>query len=228
MRYVAVVGLGNFGSTVARELTDKGAKVIAIDKDRARVEAIKESVSFAVTLDSINQAALRSIGIMDVDIAVVCIGEDIEGNLLSTLLLKKLGVKKVWARAISPLQQEILKSLDVDEIINLEEDMGRIVARSLVSPGIRKHIPLSEDHSIAEIDLPEEYAGRTLREIDPRGKYKIDVAGIKRKSPQVDDRGERFFKETFEIPPSPDSPLELGDIILVVGQDQNIRKFLER
>ncbi len=228
MRYVAVVGLGNFGSTVARELTEKGAKVIAIDKDRERVEAIKESVSYAVTLDSINQAALRSIGIMDVDVAVVCIGEDIEANLLSTLLLKKIGVKKVWARAISPLQQEILKSLDVDEIINLEEDMGRIVARSLVSPSIQKHIPLSSEHSIAEVDLPEEFAGKSLREIKPREKFHIDIAGIKHKTPQVDDHGERFFKETFEMPPSPDSVLEAGDVLLVIGLDQNIRKFLER
>ena len=77
MRYVAVIGLGNFGSTVARELTDKGAKVIAIDKDRERVEAIKESVSYAAALDSINQAALRSVGIQDVDVAVVCIGDDV-------------------------------------------------------------------------------------------------------------------------------------------------------
>ncbi|HMA64795.1 MAG TPA: NAD-binding protein, partial [Chitinispirillaceae bacterium] len=97
MRSIAVIGLGNFGSTVARELTERGARVIAIDENRERVEAIKESVAYAVTLNSTDKAALESVAIRDVDVAVVCIGEDVEANLLTTLLLKKLGVKKIWA-----------------------------------------------------------------------------------------------------------------------------------
>jgi trk system potassium uptake protein TrkA len=228
MRYVAVIGLGNFGGTVARELTDKGAKVIAIDKDRERVEAIKESVSYAVALDSIDSAALKSVGIQDVDIAIVCIGDDIEANLLSTLLLKKMGVKKIWARAISPLQQEILRTLEVDEIVSLEEEMGRIVARSLVSPSIKKHIPLSSEHSIVEIVVPKELIGKTIRDASPREKYHVDIAALKRKTPQIDGRGERIFKETIEVPPSPDTPIEETDVLLVVGTDENIRKFTER
>ncbi len=228
MRYVAVIGLGNFGNTVARELTDKGAKVIAIDKNPDRVEAIKESVSYAATLDSINQSALRSVGIQDVDVAVVCIGDDVEANLLSTLLLKKMGVKKIWARAISPLQQEILRSLDVDEIVSLEEEMGRIVARSLVSPGVSKYISLERNHGLAEIAVPRDLVGKTIAEINPREKYRIIVAALRRREPHIDDRGERVFKETFEVAPPPDRPLEEGDVMLVVGSDANIIKFSER
>jgi trk system potassium uptake protein TrkA len=228
MRYVAVIGLGNFGSTVARELTEKGAKVIAIDKDRERVEAIKESVSYAAALDSINQAALQSVGIQDVDVAIVCIGDDIEANLLSTLLLKKIGVKRIWARAISPLQQEILRSLDVDEIVSLEEEMGRIVARSLVSPNVRKYIALSRDHGIVELAAPPDFVGKTILEINPREKYHINIAAIRRRTPLIDDRGERTFKETFEVAPAPDKPLEEGDVLLLVGSDADIRKFSER
>jgi trk system potassium uptake protein TrkA len=228
MRYVAVIGLGNFGSTVARELTEKGAKVIAIDKDRERVEAIKESVSYAAALDSINQAALQSVGIQDVDVAIVCIGDDIEANLLSTLLLKKIGVKRIWARAISPLQQEILRSLDVDEIVSLEEEMGRIVARSLVSPGVSKYISLERDHGLAEIEVPKDLVGRTIAEIDFRKKYHINIAAIRRRTPQIDDRGERTVKETFEVAPAPDEPLGEGDVLLLVGSDADIRKFSER
>lgn len=228
MRYVAVIGLGNFGSTVARELTDRGAKVIAIDKNRERVEAIKESVSYAAALDSIEQSALRSIGIQDVDIAVVCIGDDVEANLLSTLLLKKIGVKKVWARAISPLQQEILKALEVDEIVSLEEEMGRLVARSLVSPGIKKHIALSRDHSIVEIAVPQSLVGKTIREADTREKHHINIAALKKKTPSIDGRGERIFSETIDVAPSPDTIFEAEDVLLVVGTEDSIRKFTER
>ncbi len=227
MRYVAVIGLGNFGSTVARELTDRGAKVIAIDKSRERVEAIKESVSYAVALDSIEQSALRSVGIQDVDIAVVCIGDDIEANLLSTLLLKKIGVKKIWARAISPLQQEILKTLEVDHIVSLEEEMGHLVARSLVSPGIKKNIPLSPDHSLVEIAVPQSLVGRTIRDVDTRGKYHINIAALKKRTPSIDARGERNFSETIDVTPAPDTKLDADDVLLVVGTDDNIRKFTE-
>jgi len=228
MRYVAVIGLGNFGGTVARELTDRGAKVIAIDKDRERVEAIKESVSYAVALDSIEQSALRSVGIQDVDIAVVCIGDDIEANLLSTLLLKKMGVKKIWARAISPLQQEILKTLEVDEIVSLEEEMGRLVARSLVSPGIKKHIPLSRDHSIVEIAVPQGLVGKTLRDANTRERHHVNIAALKKKTPSIDGRGERIFSETIDVTPSPDTKLEADDVLLVVGSEDSIRKFTEQ
>ncbi len=228
MRYVAVIGLGNFGSTVARELTDRGAKVIAVDKNRDRVEAIKDSVSYAVTLNCIEQTALRSVGIQDVDIAVVCIGDDIEANLLSTLLLKKIGVKKIWARAISSPQQEILKSLEVDEIVSLEEEMGRLVARSLVSPGIKKHVPLSRDHSLVEIDVPQSFIGKTIREMNTRDKYRINIVALKKRTPSIDGRGERIFSETIDVTPEPDTTLETDDILLVVGAEDNIRKFMER
>lgn len=225
MRQIAVIGLGNFGTTVARELTEKGAQVIAIDKRKQRVEELKDSVSYAVALDTIDKDALRSVGIQDVDIAVVCIGEGIEANLLTTLLLKKLGVKKIWVRAISPLQQEILKTLEVDEIMNLEEEMGKIVARSLVSPGISKHIPLSSGHSIAEIKVPECFVGKTIRQINPREKFSVNIVAIKKKTPKINELGERIFEESIEDVPSPNEPLEEEEILLVVGMDENIKRF---
>lgn len=101
MRQVAVIGLGKFGSTVAKELTERGAQVIAVDENKERVENIKELVTYAVVANSTDELALRASGIQNVDIAVVCVGEDVEANLLTTLLLKKMGVKKVWARRIS-------------------------------------------------------------------------------------------------------------------------------
>ena len=228
MRQIAVIGLGNFGSTVAKELTEKGAQVIAIDKNKDRVEDLKDSVAYAVTLDTIDKDALKSVGIEDVDVAVVCIGEDIEANLLSTLLLKKMGVRKIWARAISPLQREILKALEVDEIIGLEEEMGRIVATSLVSASITKHIPLSRGHCIAEIKVPAVFIGKTIREINPREDFNINIVAIKKKVPKINEQGERTFEDYIEDVPSPNRPLDPGDVLLVVGTNENIKKFAER
>ena len=225
MRNIAVIGLGNFGGTVARELTERGAQVLAVDSRTEKVEEIKESVAYAVTLRSTDGEALKAVAIHEVDIAVVCIGDDIEANLLTTLLLKKLGVKKIWARAISPLQQEILKTMGVDEVMNLEEEMGRTVARSLASASVTKHIPLSPGHSVAEVQLPPSYIGKSLRQIDPRGKFRVNVVAVKANVPAVNDLGERIFDVKIDEVPSPDLKLTEDHILLVAGSDKNIEKF---
>lgn len=225
MRSIAVIGLGNFGSTVARELTERGAQVIAIDENKERVEAIKDSVAYAVTLNATDRAALESIAIRDVDVAVVCVGQDVEANLLTTLLLKKIGVKKIWARAINPLQQEILKTLEVDEIINLEEQMGKAISRSLASVNVSKHVPLAKGQSVAEVQVPESFVGKTLRQINARQEYKINVVAIKIQKPAINDLGERGFEDDVNAVPPIDEKLPEGCILIVAGEDRNIEKF---
>ncbi|HNQ51291.1 MAG TPA: TrkA family potassium uptake protein [Candidatus Omnitrophota bacterium] len=225
MRQVAVIGLGKFGSTVARELTERGAHVIAVDENSERVEDIKEAVTYAVVVDSVDENALRAVGIQNVDVAVVCIGEDVEANLLTTLLLRKIGVKKIWARAISPLQQEILKTMEVDNIINLEEEMGSLVANSLISRSISKCIPLTPGHSIAEIPVPRKLVGRNIKELRLRESYRINVVAVKKKRPQINDHGERIFEECMEHVPVPDAPLEETDVLMVIGSDIDIERF---
>lgn len=225
MRQIAVIGLGKFGSTVAKELTERGAQVIAIDDKKERVENIKESVTYAVTMNAIDESALRAVGIQNVDVAIVCIGENIEANLLTTLLLKKIGIKKIWSRAISPLQQEIIKAIEVDNIINLEEEMGKIVANTMISRSISKLIPLTPGYSIAEIKVHNKFVGMSIRQINPRQAYKINIVAIKKKKPVINGNGERAFEEYMEHVPSPDSPLEEQDVLLIVGSDQDIERF---
>jgi trk system potassium uptake protein TrkA len=225
MRHVAVIGLGNFGSTVAKSLTEKGAYVIAIDRNNKRVEEIKNSVSLAVTIDTTDNNALRSVNIQEVDVAIVCIGQSVEENILTTFLLKKMGVRKIWARAIDTLQQDILKMMEIDQIINLEKEMGEIVASSLTSVNLMKQIPLTSGHNIAEVKVPEFFIGKTLRHIKPREKYSVNIVAIKKKIPQINESGERTFKETVEDIPLPDRKFDEGDILLVVGSEENIRKF---
>jgi trk system potassium uptake protein TrkA len=225
MRNIAVIGLGKFGSSVARELTEKGVEVLAIDRDRESIEAIKDSVAHAVSLNSTDENALRAVGIKNVDVAVVCIGEDIEANLLTTILLKKIGVHRIWTRALSPLQQEILKMLDVDNIINLEKDMGSFIANSLASAGITRYIPLAKDHSIVEIQVPAAFVGKTLRELDPRNKFGLNIVAIKKMVPAINEQGARMLEESIEDVPKPDDILEENDRLLVVGSNKNVERF---
>ncbi|MFH1768573.1 MAG: TrkA family potassium uptake protein [Candidatus Omnitrophota bacterium] len=228
MRHVAVIGLGNFGRTVAKSLTEKGAYVIAIDQNAERIEEIKSSVSLAVALNAIDKNALKSVNIDEVDVAIVCFGEDVEANILTTFLLKKMGVKKIWARAINSLQQEILKTMEIDQVINLEAEMGKIVASSLVSTNLMKHIPLSPGHSIAEVKIPAGFIGKTIRQIKPRDNFNVNIVAIKKKVPAINDAGERIFEEYVEDVPPPDIPFEEEDILLVVGSDENIRKISDK
>jgi trk system potassium uptake protein TrkA len=227
MRQIAVIGLGNFGRNVALELVEQGAQVMAIDRDKERVEGIKDSVTYAVTLNATDENALISATIHNVDVAVVCIGVDIEANLLTTLLLKKIGVKKIWARAISPLQLEILKALQVDSIINLEQEMGRLVARSLMIENVVKHIHLSPGYSVAEIRTPAAVVGKTLRDTKLRRQYNINVVAVRKKQPKVTDEGERTFDEYTENVPSPDEPFAEDDVLVIVGNDKDIAAFSE-
>ncbi|MFH1753994.1 MAG: TrkA family potassium uptake protein [Candidatus Omnitrophota bacterium] len=225
MRHVAVIGLGNFGSTVAKSLTKKGAYVIAIDRNNRLVEEIKNSVSLAVTINTTDNNALKSINIQEVDVAIVCIGQHVEDNILTTFLLKKMGVRKIWARAIDALQQDILKMMEIDQVINLEKEMGEIVASSLTSANLMKQIPLTTGHNIAEVKAPDSFIGKTLRHIKPRENFNVNIVAIKKMVPEINESGERTFKESVEDVPLPDRRFEEGDVILVVGSEENIRKF---
>lgn len=225
MRNIAVIGLGRFGSAVAKALAEKGVQVLALDREREPVDAIKEYVAHAAALNCTDEEALRAVGILNMDVAVVCIGKDIEANLLTTILLRKMGVHRIWTRALSLLQQEMLTMLDVDKVINLEQEMGGIVAASLVSANISRHIPLADGHSIVDAQIPRALVGKSLRAVDPRHTYGVNVVAVIRKTPAINESGERYFEETLEDVPDPDLPLEEDDRLLIVGSDKNVEKF---
>ncbi|MFH1460635.1 MAG: TrkA family potassium uptake protein [Candidatus Omnitrophota bacterium] len=222
MRQVAVFGLGSFGSTVAKTLTDQGVEVLAVDSDKDKVEDIKDYVAVAVALDSTDEKALRSIGIEQVDAAIVCIGENVEANLLTTTLLKKMGIKNIYGRSVNPLQEEILKSLEITKILNLEKEMGESVGKSLTSPNIQVCMKLSSGHTMAELKIPKEFSGKTLKSLNLRKRYDINVVAIKKQMPEIDDRGQRMLREQINDLPQAEDILEESDCLIVVGKQENI------
>lgn len=208
----AVIGMGRFGSSVAKSLSELGFEVLAIDSDETRVQEVSGIVTHAVQADTTDEDALRSIGIRNFDVVVVAIGQDIQSSILTTLILKDLGVNILIVKAQNELHGKVLKKIGADKVIYPERDMGARVAHHLISPNILDYIELSADHSIAEIQVSASMIGQTLRELDIRAKYYCNVMGIKNDG-------------QMNIAPHADNLLKEGDILIVVGKNEDLRHF---
>ncbi len=227
MKQYAVVGLGRFGSTVARVLMDKGAEVIGIDRNKKRVEAIKNDVSSAIQIDTMDEESLRECGIEKVNAAIVCMGLDVEESILATTILKKIGIKKVIARAGTSLHAEILKMVGAEEIVFPERDIGEKVAIKLVSPGLEEFVELGEDLVLAEIEVKTEtLAGKSLKDLGLFAKYKINPIIIKKKV-RHKEAGAVAEEEIRELP-DPDYVVSEGDTLLVLGETKDVEGFMEK
>jgi len=231
MKQFAVFGLGVFGVAVARNLMMEGMEVIAIDDNEKNIEMIKNDVTEAAILDSTKEDALRAIDIGRVDCAIVCIGENLEASVLTSLLLKKFEVPKIVARANSPAHRQILHLIGVDEIISPEEEMGLRLARRVSSTHILHHLDISESHTISEVIVSQSFVGKSIRELDLRSRFGINIVGIKKKIPQVTDDGENVFEEKYVDFPAPEDVIDEGDVLVMVGSDRavmEVERLIER
>jgi trk system potassium uptake protein len=226
---VAIISLGKFGVQLATSLSQKGYDVIAVDTNTERVDDIKELVNFSVVLDATDEKAMRAVNVDTVDIAVVAMGTNVQSSLLTTALLQKLGVGDIYVRSINHLQENILLSMDIPEnrIINLEEDMGEQLSSSLASGKIGRYIQISERHSLMEIKVPDFFIGKTLKQLNMRRNYKINVVGIKRMMPQVDDHGDVQYEIRMTDIPDPEEPLQDSDVLVILGTDDYIATFVK-
>jgi len=225
MPQFAVIGLGAFGKKVAFTLSQKGANVIAIDKNRDSVEEIKEHVSAALVLDSTDEDAMKAAGIKDVDAAVVALGDNQEEAILITAILKKMGVSKIVARAINQLYAHVLKSVGADSVIVIEERMGEDLAKRLLSPEIYQHVVLTTGHSLVEVEARPEFIGKSLRQLDFRRTFGVNIIAIQKKIPSVNDEGKVTYTIEVNDIPGPEDRIEKGDILVVVGADENIERM---
>lgn len=225
MPQFAVIGLGAFGKKVAYTLSQKGANVIAIDKNRDSVEEIKEHVSAALVVDSTDEDAMKAAGIKDVDAAVVALGDNQEEAILITAILKKMGVSKIIARAINQLYAHVLKSVGADNVIVIEERMGEDLAKRLLSPEVYQHVVLTTGHSLVEVEARPEFIGKSLRQLDFRRAFGVNIIAIQKKIPSVNDEGKVTYTIEVNDIPGPEDRIEKGDILVVVGADENIERM---
>lgn len=224
MKQFAVIGLGRFGSAVAKTLSEKGYQVLAIDSNEQWVQGASEYVAQAVTIDATDEKALRAVGIKNVDCAVVAIGADIEASILVAVTLKEIGIREIVARAMTAIHGRVLEKIGATKVVFAERDMGIRLANSLVSPEIIEHIDLSPEYSIFEVPLPRDFIGRSLRELDVRAKYNLNVIAIKRK---IRVKSEKGFEEgeKINISPSGNDVVAEGDKLIVIGTDEAIAKL---
>ena len=188
MKSIAVIGAGQFGTQVAVGLSQKGYDVVLLDKEEERVEELKDMVGQAIVLDSLDEKAMRAVNIDHIDTAVVAIGTNVQASLLTTALLQKLGIEDIYVRAISPLQESILQSMGIENIINIEKEMGIQISNTITDDRVGRYIALSNRHSLMEIKAPQSFVKKTLKELDVRQKYRINVVGIKTQKAEVSDK----------------------------------------
>jgi len=220
-----VIGLGRFGMRLASLLTESGAEVIAVDNSRELVEQIRDKVTLAVCLDSTDDQALTSQGIDKVDVAIVGIGKSFEDNALTTVILKQLGVGRVISRATTSMRGRILKRIGADDIVNPERESAERWRNRLLAPSIMERISLAEGHSLTQVPAPESFFGKTLRQLDIRKKYEINVVAIRRTVETTDGEGIKRTSQFVISVPLPDTAIQEGDILLLIGSDDAMNTF---
>jgi len=224
MRQVAVIGLGRFGYSVAETLVKKGCEVLAIDSDQAKIEAVSDFATYAVECDATDEKALKAVSAQNVDVAVVSIGEDIEASILIVMALKDLGIKEIYAKAVTPTHGKVLANLGVTRVIYPERDAGVRLAHSLIAPNVLEYLELVPGYSIVELPVPSKLAGKTLGDHQIRTNYKVSIIGIRKKVTRV-VKGEVKTDEAFNMNPSVDDRMEKGDILVVIGQDEDLDRL---
>nr|WP_179136311.1 TrkA family potassium uptake protein [Paenibacillus sp. 32352] len=208
----AVIGMGRFGSSVARTLSDLGYEVLAIDSSEQRTQEISTIVTHVVQADSTDEEALRSLGLRNFDVVIVAIGQDIQSSILTTIILKEIGVPKVVVKAQNELHGKVVKKIGADKVIYPERDMGQRVAHHLISSNILDYIELSETYSIIEVQASRTLIGKNLRELDIRAKYGCNVMAIKTGS-------------HMNIAPSAEDLIKENDVLVIVGKNEDLNYF---
>ncbi len=219
-----VIGLGRFGSAVARGLAEFKLNVLAIDKDEKAVESVSDFVTQTYVGDATDEKLLKGLDIGDVDGAIIGVSE-IQESILITLILKEIGIKNIIARASGELHKKVLEKIGATRIILPEKEVGEQLARSIASPHLFEQIEMSEKYSLAEVKPLRKWIGKTLKQAEIRKKYNISIIGIKRKYHHIDEKGEVREIEDLIIAPTADTEILKDDILIVIGDKQSIEKI---
>lgn len=214
MQRVAVIGLGRFGMALAEALAKDGLEVIAIDTVPAVVDQIKDKVALAVTADARELETQRSLGLGKVDTVVVAIGENFEATQLAMLSARDLDYPRVIARANDRIKATILRRLGADEVIMPEEQAALKLAQKLAKPGLLEAVEIGTEHSFVQVKAPRAVVGKTLLELNLRKTFMVNLVAIR----SADG-------ESISIP-GPDTTPGENDVLMIVGKDKDIDRFL--
>ncbi|HLW29947.1 MAG TPA: TrkA family potassium uptake protein [Brumimicrobium sp.] len=222
----AVIGVGKYGSNIARRLAEKGAQVFAFDNNEEKIENIKDDVAFAVTLNSTDFKVLSSQNLEEMDAAVVAIGENFEATILTAVHLIDLGVKRIIARANGADQRLILEKIGIKEILTPEDEVAFVVREKLLNPSILSFLQLSEEYEIAEIKPPKGTLNRTIEDIDFRNKYQLTLVTMRREY-DIKKKGQYEVEQHVIGVPKGDTVIESRDTLVVFGTAKHVQRFID-
>ena len=216
MKSFAVIGLGRFGRSLALRLASLGNEVLAIDYDMENVQAVADNVTQAVETDALDESALRALGITEFDCVLVTISEKVESSILITSMLKGLGVKYVVSKAVTELHAKVLKQVGADKVVFPDKDMAEKLAQNLTATSILDYIDLSDKYSIVEVEAPKTFFGKSLKQLNIRAVYGVNVVAIKKR-----------YSDDINVSPLPDYVFVENDILVVIGTNEDINKLVQ-
>jgi trk system potassium uptake protein TrkA len=214
MNRVIVIGLGIFGLNIVKDLFESGFEVIAIDKNKDAIQNIRDYATRAIVADGMDKEIMKAIGIHEDDTVIISFGEDLAASTLITLHLKQLGVKNIIVKAPNDEHKLILEKVGATDVIIPEKEIARKVAKSLISPNVLDYLPLSDDYMIFEMAPPNSFLGKTIAELQLRGKYHIEVIAIR-----------DIISDRIHMVPQADFVIKDGEVLVVVGKEKDIQKI---
>lgn len=216
MKSFAVIGLGRFGKSLALRLSSLGNEVLAIDYNMENVQGVADYVTQAVGTDALDESVLKSLGITEFDCVLVTISEKVESSILVTSMLKGMGVKYVVSKAVSDLHAKVLKQVGADKVVFPDKDMAEKLAQNLTASNILDYIDLSDKYSIVEVEAPKAFFGKSLKQLNIRAVYGVNVVAIKKR-----------YSDVINVSPLPDYIFVEDDILVVIGTNEDINKLVK-
>jgi len=225
MRF-CIIGLGNFGTHLARQLARDGHEVIGVDNDAAHTEAMKDELEFLITADCSDINVFEDIPITECDAVIIAIGKNFEAALSVAANVQQVGGKRIICRVINPLHARLLKLLKIDELLIPESMAAAWLARSLKTPNLVNSLSIGKNHEIAEVSIPASMIGKTLLEADLRGRYELNLVTILKRSVAMSTSSSVPQIEQVLGIPDPSRAFEASDILVLFGHEKNVRLLL--
>ncbi|MDE6875034.1 MAG: TrkA family potassium uptake protein [Lachnospiraceae bacterium] len=209
-----VIGLGQFGTSIAKTLMQNDCEVLALDINEEKTRALADTVTCAVTGDVKDPELVTGLGIRNFDGAVIAIGENMEASIVATMIVNELGVPHILAKAQSELHAKILRKVGADRVVLPENEVGIRYGNNLVHGNFFDAVELSPDISVMEINMRREWEGKSLKQLNMRARYKITVIGIK-------------SEDGFEVNPDADEPLLPNSQLVAIGRNEVLNRLAE-
>lgn len=224
MKFI-IIGLGNFGGSLAEKLTQQGNEVIGVDSRADKVNLLKEKLSHAICMNATDQTAIEHLPLKNTDVVMVCIGEDEGANIMVTANFKNLGVKRLISRAINPLHENVLQAIGVNEIVRPEGESAERWAKKLCLQGVIDSFELNKNYSIVEIMVPAQCIGKTIEQVKFRENYNILVLTTIKNTEEESYLGKSKMVAKVQGIPEPGTVLNEGEIIVIYGSNEDLQRF---